>query len=271
MAFTNLLAVPPRVLDPVCFTLGDHAIRWYGVLVALGFLAATLHWTLLGLRRGKRLDYGVDFGFLVMVSGMLGGRLGYVIAHAGRYLEHPGKILRFDEGGLVFYGGLVLAILAVIVWARRRKEHPLDVLDYAMTALPLGHAFGRVGCFINGCCYGAPADLPWATEAAGVLRHPIQLYEVLFNLAFYLLLNLLYARRPRPGTLLALYLMVYPAWRIVSAGWRGDPQIHWMGWELAQWISLGLVAFGAALWALRPRRGAAGTETNPPASPAGSV
>jgi phosphatidylglycerol:prolipoprotein diacylglycerol transferase len=243
-----------RVLDPVCFAVGGHEIRWYGLMVALGFLVATVHWTLLGVRRGKRLDYGVDFGFLVMVTGMLGGRLGYVIAHPGRFLEQPGRILRFDEGGLVFYGGLILAILAVVVWARRKGEHPLDVLDFAMTGLPLGHAFGRVGCFINGCCYGAPAGVGWATEAAGVLRHPIQLYEVLFNVGFYVVLNAGYSRRPRPGTLLALYLMVYPAWRIASAGWRGDKQALWMGWQVAQWMSLALIAAGVAVWALRPRR-----------------
>lgn len=235
-----------EIANPVWFSVGGLDVRWYGVLVALGFLVATIHWSILGLRSGKRLDYGIDFGFVVMVSGMIGGRIGYVIAHPSRFIEDPVRILRVNEGGLVFYGGLVLALAAVALWARRRGERALSVIDFGMTGVPLGHAIGRIGCFLNGCCYGAPSSTPLALETAGALRHPVQLYEVAFNLALYAALCLQYRRSPKPGSVLALYLILYPAWRLASAPLRGDPQAHWMGLEVVQWVSLSLMA-GAGL------------------------
>ena len=204
------------MIDPVCFHLGSKAIYWYGVLSALGFVAAVWHWNRLARRDGRPAGFGSDFAFLVMFSGILGARLAYVLANAPEYAAHPLEILRIDRGGLIFYGGFLGACAAVYVFARRRGEHPLALGDFGVTGLVLGHAFGRLGCLLNGCCYGRPSDVPWHVWTAEAWRHPVQAYEALFNLALFAVLLRLYPRRPREGAVLALYLAAYGAWRFAA-------------------------------------------------------
>jgi phosphatidylglycerol:prolipoprotein diacylglycerol transferase len=112
-----------------------------------------------------------------------------------------------------------------------------------------------VGCFLNSCCYGKPTDLPWGTPAAGALRHPVQLYEAVFNLGLFALLVWCFRRRVRQGRVLALYLMLYSSWRFAAEHWRGDPRMAvGLGLDMAQLLSLLLIAIGAALWLLAPAR-----------------
>jgi phosphatidylglycerol:prolipoprotein diacylglycerol transferase len=155
-------------------------------------------------------------------------------------------MLRIDQGGLIFYGGFILATLAVIVFARVRGLPLLRVGDFTVSALPLGHAMGRIGCFLNGCCYGAPTDVPWATYVADAMRHPVQLYEASFNFILYAVLHLL-LRTARTGQVVAVYLMSYGTWRFLIEFLRGDDRLRTGGLDAAQLISLGLILIGAGL------------------------
>ena len=155
-------------------------------------------------------------------------------------------MLRIDQGGLIFYGGFIVAALAVVAFARIRHLPLLTLGDFTVSALPLGHAFGRMGCFLNGCCYGAPTDVPWAVPMAGALRHPVQLYEAGFNLLLYGVLHLL-LRRQRPGLVSAVYMIAYGAWRFGIEFLRGDDRLRTAGLDVAQLISLGLIMIGAGL------------------------
>lgn len=251
-----LPAMSDHWIDPVAFRLGHLAIRWYGVWVAAGFLAAVAHWTRLARWEGRRGGFGADFGVLVMVSGIAGSRLAYALSNPSEFLSDPINLVRINRGGLVFYGGFLLAVAAVWIMARIRRESYLGLLDFGVTGLALGHAFGRIGCFFNGCCYGIPAGAPWSCWSHGALRQPVQLFEAAFNLALWLLLTRTYRRRPPHGVVFACYLVSYGAWRFVAEFIRGDDRAFWLGWPVAQWISLALMAAGWAL-ALRVRRPAA--------------
>lgn len=244
------------MIDPIAFTILGRPVYWYGIFVALGFLAAVLHWNRLARRQNLPEGLGSDLGLLVIVTGVLGARLAYVIANLDHYRAHPGEIFRIDQGGLIFYGGFIAAALGVVVFARLRKVPLLVLGDFTVSALPLGHAFGRTGCFLNGCCYGAPTDLPWAVYTAGALRHPVQLYETGFNLALYAVLHLVLRRR-RPGLVIAVYLLAYGAWRFAVEFLRGDDRLRAAGLDAAQLISVGLIMIGAglALGLRRPRAG----------------
>ncbi len=236
------------MIDPVAFVVLGRPIYWYGILVALGFMAALMHWNALARRLGLPVGIGSDLAFLVMIGGILGARAMYVAANWGYFSAHPAEIIRIDQGGLIFYGGFLAAAAGVIVMARVRKIPVWTLGDFTVSALPLGHALGRIGCLLNGCCYGAPCDLPWAVRTAGEWRHPVQGYEALFNLVLYFLLRFMLLNRVRPGLTVATYLIGYGLWRFAIEFLRGDARMEgWAGLNAAQTLSLALVAVGFVL------------------------
>jgi phosphatidylglycerol---prolipoprotein diacylglyceryl transferase len=239
-------------VHPVCFHIGSRPIYWYGVLMAAAFLTGIAHWRRLGRRQGRDSAFVTDLAFWIMIGGILGARAVYVLENLGEYLKEPLTILRVDQGGLTYYGGFLGSGLAIALFARRHHE-PLDaLLDFVITAVPLGHALGRVGCFLNGCCFGRPSDLPWAVAMEGARRHPVQLYEAAVNLLLYGVLTAFALRRPPPGRVLALYLLTYGPARFVLERFRGDEQLMTLGLSSAQWVSLVLAAVGLALWHRAP-------------------
>ncbi len=240
-----------RHMDPVAFHIGSKPIYWYGVLVALGFLAAILHWTWRGKREGRPPGIGSDLAVWAMVGGVLGGRLAYVIANGGYFAAHPAEILRVDQGGLIFYGGFFGGCAAAGLFLRARKLPFWEFADFASSAVPLGHAFGRIGCFLNGCCYGRPTDAPWGVCVADAHRHPVPLYEAVLLAALYVALDAFARRRPVPGRGFALYLAGYGAIRLGLEFLRGDERRQWARLTVAQWISLALLASGIAIWRAR--------------------
>lgn len=239
------------MVDPVAFVLFGRPIYWYGIFVALGFLAALLHWNALARRLDFPTALGSDLALVVMVGGILGARALYVLSNFAYYSRHPQEIIRIDQGGLIFYGGFLAAAVGVIGLARARQLPLWKLGDFTVSALPLGHAFGRIGCLLNGCCYGAPCELPWAVPTAGAMRHPVQGYEALFNLGLYFVLRRVLLKSARPGGVVAAYLMGYGAWRFAAEFLRGDPRMPAAaGLDAAQVLSLALVAAGAliAVW-----------------------
>ncbi|NCC51387.1 MAG: prolipoprotein diacylglyceryl transferase [Spartobacteria bacterium] len=251
-------------MHQICFHIGSRPIYWYGVMVACGFLLAVVHWSLLGRKQNLPAGFGSDLGFWVMLSGILGARIAYVLANLPEFISHPVSIIRIDEGGLVYYGGFICALFAIILFARIKKLPVWGLGDFVITGLPLGHALGRLGCFLNGCCFGCQTQLPWGIsfpeDSAPWYRygaaalHPTQLYETLFNLALYAFLLWVYARRKRDGSIVALYLLIYPVFRFLVEFVRGDERMIYVGLTLAQLTSLALFATGLILWVLLPKK-----------------
>jgi phosphatidylglycerol:prolipoprotein diacylglycerol transferase len=262
-------------VDPVCFKAGPFTVHWYGVAMALGFLLGLGNWAWLARREGRPFAFCSDLLFWIMVSGIAGARLAYVLGDLAYFLRNPLLIFRVDQGGLVYYGGFIGAGVALAILARRLKEPFWRLLDFVITSVPLAHMLGRVGCFINGCCYGtvhrsAPSvrypfdSLAWhahrarglvgpaATESLPV--HPVQLYEAAFNLLVYGVVVWVFRNRKRDGQVTAAYLLLYPVGRFAVEFLRGDGRVRVAGLSLAQWLSLGLFAIGCGLLASRFRR-----------------
>ena len=216
---------------PELLRIGDFPIHTYGVLIALGFLLCV--WV--SRREGKRLGIPVerivDLGFWSILIGMVGARILFVITRWQEFWAAPVDIFRVWEGGLVFYGG-PLACLPFFLWYTKKYGLPRwKILDIAAVAVPLAHAFGRLGCLSSGCCYGIPTGGDWGlrlhsplleAHLQGVPLHPTQIYEGagLFVLFFYLR----WKRRHKAfdGQLLFLYAIGYSALRIVVEFFRGD-------------------------------------------------
>ncbi len=242
-------------MQPIMFQWGSLTIHWYGALYVAGFIAATLHWTWLGKRQRFPAGFGVEMCFWVMLSSIVGGRLAYIIANLSDFIDAPLSMFRLAQGGLIFYGGLVGAALAVLLLAKLRRIPLWMLADYAISAVPLGHGIGRIGCLLNGCCYGAPSQSWWAVPLNGIKRHPVPLVEATFNLVLYVVLLKVITSKHREGRTLAVYLMAYPAFRFVMEFLRGDARLPGFTLNVAQEVSLLMILVGAFLWfALPPTR-----------------
>lgn len=239
-------------------------------MAALGFLSAYF-----ALRRFSERVAGIspdDASRLLvfaMVGGALGARLAYVAEHwSAEFAGLPlVEILRFDKGGLMFYGGLGGAIVAIAVFSALIRCPLSALLDLGAVALPIGHAFGRVGCFLNGCCWGRVCEgalsvcypagsAPWLAQVEeGLIARsaarslpvlPSQPVEALLNLALFAVLARVAAGRPRRWTLTGLYLVAYAAIRYFTETLRSDPRMAIGPFSIAQFICLFVFAAGCA-------------------------
>lgn len=248
-----------HAIDPVALSLGPLQIRWYGLAYVAGFICAFLVIAKLSQRWKIRIDDDAFFTvvFCVIFGVILGGRLGYVLVYGdGYYLQHPEKILAFNEGGMSFHGGLVGVIIGGVVASKITKIPFLTLADMGVVGVPIGLFFGRCANFINGELWGAPTDMPWGVVfggAAGTMpRHPSQLYEALLEgVVLFIILFALSRKTPaRPrGTFFGTFLLFYGLFRFTIEFIRQpDAQIgyllgtHWF--TMGQALSIPLMVAG---------------------------
>lgn len=251
-------------MHPIIFEVGSFALRSYGVMAALGFLAA-VGVAMLNRKYAKiTADQLNTLCFFSIIFGIAGSRLFYVIQFWGQFRHRWTDIIRIDKGGLVYYGGFLLVLVFIYFYCRRNKLSVLRVMDICAPGLALGHAFGRLGCFLNGCCFGKPGDgalcvvYPTGSEPfmkyGGLPLHPVQLYESAMNLLLFPLLFLL-VRKGKKGIATAAYLILYGVVRFTDEFFRGDHSAPFMwGMTRAQVIGLVLIPVGTALLIYRIRR-----------------
>ncbi|HWH68129.1 MAG TPA: prolipoprotein diacylglyceryl transferase, partial [Candidatus Sulfotelmatobacter sp.] len=245
--------------------------HWYGVMVALGFLAGLWTASRRGLREGVPAEKILDLGPWLIVGAIVGARTLYVLSYwREQFADKPlSEIFMVQHGGLVYYGGLMGSCLACILYARLKKVRLWQLADIMAPSVALGYVFGRIGCLMNGCCYGRACTLPWAIhfpvghETYPNAVHPTQIYDSLLNLGFYLALAWLYRHKKFEGQVFAAYLIGYALLRSLVEAFRGDyPQYqHYLGgWATpAHLVSIGILAVGLVLMRvlahLRPQRG----------------
>lgn len=255
-------------MHPILIEFGPFKLYTYGLLVALGFLAA------LGVGTREARRYGIeakdfqDLAFAVLLAAILGARLLFVALEWRSFAANPLDVFALWKGGLVFYGGFLGAAAAALWVIRRRHLPPWDTADAVAPALSLGQALGRLGCFFAGCCYGAECALPWSVTFTdprslarlGVPLHPTQLYEAAANLALFALLYFVVApRRREAGRVFGWYLVLYPAARFTIEIFRADPRGALGALSTSQALSIPLLLVGVAILLLR--RGGRGTRT----------
>ena len=235
---------------PDLIDIGFLHLKTYGACMASGFL---LCWILAEKLSGRK-DLS-NFLMCLMLSGVVGSRVAYVIEHwQAEFAADPLRIVRIDQGGLMFYGGFILAMVFFFVWCRIHRERPLALADLMSTLVPLGHAFGRIGCFFYGCCYGKdsdawcavvfPAGSPsWYEHGRRMVSVlPTQLFEAAALLALFALLMAVYVRYRRYTT--GIYLVGYAVIRFGMEYLRGDPRAAVGPFSISQTISLAMAAFG---------------------------
>ena len=224
------------MLDPVAFNIFGISIRWYGILISLGMILATV----ITMKRSK--NYGIhpdrilDLILIVIPSGVIGARLYYVLFNWDYYKGDFFKIINIRAGGLAIHGGLIagilMAILLCIIWNIRI----LSIMDLGMPGVALAQAIGRWGNFLNKEAYGSPTDLPWAIVVEGQSVHPTFLYESLWNFGLFLFLILFEKRKKYDGQIFLLYGMLYSFARFFIEGLRTD-SLMFQQFRVAQIVS----------------------------------
>jgi phosphatidylglycerol:prolipoprotein diacylglycerol transferase len=247
----------------IAFELGSFSIHWYGVLVATGFLAGLWTASRRGLRDGIHPERIADLGVWLIVGSLVGARTLYVVSYwQDSFAGKPWtEIFMVRHGGLVFYGGLIGASAATLIYVWRKRLPLWKIADALAPSIALGYVPGRIGCLMNGCCYGKPTDLPWAIhfpgehETGGGGVHPTQIYDSLLNLILYAALAWLYRRKRFDGQIFASYLIGYALTRSFVELLRGDYGARYLGgWATpAHLISLATLAAGLILFWKLPR------------------
>lgn len=255
---------------PHLFELGRFSIPTYGVLVATGVLIGLFISVRNSARQGIKPENAWDFGIAVVLAGIVGSKILYVIlewqsnATVGENLR---AVFSFDtlQSGGVFSGGLVAAF--VVAWWFLRKHHmpALATCDAFAPGLAIGHCIGRLGCFAAGCCYGKPTSHWWGVTFKNLLptplvdalvpREPTQLFESAAELGIFFLLSWMFRRKKFDGQIFGAYLFLYGIARFCIEFVRDDPgRGSVFGGVLSgtQLIAIGLVLAGGLIWYLRP-------------------
>ncbi len=245
---------------------GLFELPTYGLLAIVGFLLALLVATSLSSRCGMPKQ-DIVFASLYCVMGIaVGAKILYFITVLPRIIKYIDYfngnvflILIYGFSGFVFYGGLIGGALGVILYCKQFHIQVSPIMNVVAPAIPLFHAFGRIGCFLGGCCYGIEYHgplavlFPYSTDIshlADVPRLPIQLIESSFNFVLFIVIFIFVKRgKPKTGQALGLYLMAYPVARFILEFFRGDNiRGLFFGLSTSQWISLLLLPLGIYLF-----------------------
>ena len=281
---------------PIAFHIGSFAVHWYGIFIGIGFLVSFC--LLLKLKKYASLtsDQIYNISMIALFAGVIGARIFYVVQF---WEQFRGRgilaILNVHEGGLVFYGGFILAFTAECIYAKwptvrrllgLKEKKPADgseprkdisilaLLDILGPAMALAHAFGRVSCFMQGCCFGKPAPngFPFAVcfpaESPAAYRYPsllpgtsgsvpvypVQLFESAGNILMCIILLLLLRKRKYAGTIGGIYLILYGLMRFLIEVRRGDHTESILGLTPSQFIAVAIAIPGGIIVYLTARK-----------------
>ena len=198
-------------IDPVAFTIGSAPIRWYGIMIAIGVLVLVI-WTYRQVQiRWPELstDTVLALAIVGIPSAIIFARLLHIIDRWDYFIQNPDRLIGGE--GLTIYGAILGAVLGTWIYSRFQPLNYGRITDLVAPGITLAQAIGRIGCLINGCCYGTSTSLPWAISythpnSVGVSSvHPTQIYEIIFLL---LLLCVMFDRRSRPVIIPAALLII---------------------------------------------------------------
>jgi phosphatidylglycerol:prolipoprotein diacylglycerol transferase len=246
---------------PTLVHIGPFTLYSFGLMVILGFLAGLAVGGKLARERGLPGEAWLDGAVFILFAGIAGARLLYVALNWKSFSGHLLNVGALWQGGMSFHGGVIAAVAAGVLYMRHRKIPILAMADAGAPGIALGYAIGRVGCFLNGCCYGTPTDLPWGIvfphAETHVASHPTQLYATVLNLLLMGGLIALYRRPHRVGQVMAAYVVGYSVYRFLIESLRKGVTAEVLAFGLteAQVFSLVCVALGIAWWAWLQKRG----------------
>ena len=233
---------------PILFKFGFIQIYSYGLMIALAFGVSTALLSRQARELGRPKDFFWYFSVWVLLGGIFGGRLLYIALNFEFFAQNPREIPALWHGGLIWYGALAGGLLSGMGYLRSKKAGVIKTLDLVVPFVALGQAIGRIGCFLNGCCYGRPAKWGIYFPAHKDYLISVQLISSLNLLVIFILLRLLQEIKPKPGKVLAAYLIIASFERFMVEFIRNDSPRDFWGLTVFQLISAAIFIGGILLW-----------------------
>lgn len=230
-------------IDPIIFSVGPLAVRWYGLMYVIGFVAG---WAL--ARKRSQEPWSVikpaqvdDLIFYCMLGVILGGRLGYCLVYGWDiWLQDPLYVFKITQGGMSFHGGLVGVMVAMWLYGRSINRGMWQMTDFVAPLVPVGLGTGRIGNFINGELWGKETDVPWSFNIGGVGLHPSQLYEAILEGLVLFIIVWIYSAKERPRMAVSgVFLVCYGAFRFFVEFYRVPDQD--LGYLALGWVTMGQI------------------------------
>jgi phosphatidylglycerol:prolipoprotein diacylglycerol transferase len=253
-------------MHPIIFSIGKLTIFSYGLFVTLAFFTA-ITYLLNQIKKSKEKILSQDelysLFIYIIVSGIIGARLLFVLSNPQDFVLDPMSVFKLWKGGLTYYGGFISATVFVLAYVRIKKMSMLELGDFFAPALALGHAIGRIGCFLAGCCYGKETNVAWSVvfrdknslAVIGVYLHPTQLYEAFGNFLIFIFLHFYSKKNPKKGQITAAYFISYAILRFSVEFFRGDSAkgSQYFGLSISQVISICLFIIGVSIYARKSK------------------
>jgi len=233
---------------PDLIKIGPLTVHTYGALIAIGFIVGLLIAMREGRRNGIDSQKIMDMGLLLIISGVVGSRITYILMNFSQYSTNPLNMFKLWEGGLVFSGGLLAAIISLFFYLRHHKLDFWRIGDIWAPALAVGQAMGRIGCFMAGCCYGKESHGfcsvvftdPKSIAPLNIPLYPTQLFDSLGNFIIFAILMILSARKKFQGQVFLWFLIMHSTARLVIEKFRGDDRGIFLGtnWTVTQFLAI---------------------------------
>lgn len=211
-------------------TIGKFTLHGYSVMIALGFLVAMVLCLLRAKKKNVNGDVITDIGLIGVVAGFLGAKILYIIVSYKELFANPKNVIGFPQifAGFVAYGGIIFGFLAILVYAKIKKINAAEYLDFMIPFIAMVQGFGRIGCFLAGCCYGGPTDsflgvtFPAPHQMAGIKVWPTQLFSAAGDFAICGILLLFSMKKRKKGMVSVLYVILYAVGRFIVEFFRAD-------------------------------------------------
>lgn len=225
------------MLPEICH-LGFFTVYSYGLMLVLAFFVCVYLASLQAKKEGVDPESIFNLCFFVFIFGIIGARVFYVLYDFSFYLRHPLEIVMLQHGGMAWFGGLIFGSAAAIVFLKRNKLGLLKTLDLLVPFVALAQAIGRIGCLLNGCCYGRPSEFGLYFKNIGQVLIPTQFYSALLLILIFLVLRFIQNRKHATGEVFCAYLFLYSIKRFFIEFFRNDSPKSFYGLTLFQVLAL---------------------------------
>lgn len=250
------------VMKPFLLEIGKLKIAGYGTMILIGVIVAYCLFAYRGKKRGYNVDNLFDITVFSVIGGFLCAKLLYIVVENPKLLLNPVEIVKTFSQGFVVYGGIIGGFLVFILMCKRYKYNPLKIGDLAVASLAIGQGFGRIGCLLAGCCYGAettssigiifPAD---SLAPAGIPLYPTQIFSSIFDFALGLFLLWYGNKNKEKGKTMSMYMIIYSIGRFFVEFLRNDPRGSVGSLSTSQFISIFILIGGILLYNINKLKG----------------
>lgn len=235
------------------FTIGNLTVHGYGLMIGIGILCCVFMASYRAKRKGLSTDAIMDIAIYGLIAGFIGAKLLFLIVEFEDFIHNPLQLI--GSSGFVVYGGIIAGVIAAIIYCRKKRYAFMEYFDLAAPSIAMAQGFGRIGCFLAGCCYGRVTDSVFGVvfpensmAPAGVKLLPTQLFSSAGDFLIMIIL-LLYSRKAKkPGNVGILYMVLYGVGRFSIEFLRIDDRGGFGALSTSQWISIGIVILAGILY-----------------------